>query len=481
MLTLAFVLLSGAFGASAQEIDEAIVSPRFEYPSNLIAGGVFTAYASGAVEGSYYYMIPTNAYVHSYSSALPKGECRYTDPVTGLAVRIGEQVVGYRGDNTHAFLQSADPRFTKFRTVSPCFDGRFGEETEQQHRTFAYGAGTTVVSAAKSKVYLTVNRTRNRHRDGSSIPYEQFSNGAEWFSGDFDQIFIGAKETLASALSTATSSSFLCRGELNPPASETCNPAFAWKLTPLVKITDNLIDPVDGQAKTFSALPPLLAEVNAATENLPIFSGIGARGALLFGFMEFGHICVQWDTTKSPVVCSQPGYPSRIAAVYLTDTSTTTRPTSARLFYKKGSTWIGMNGDGTFPSVPDDFAGTLGLFGNGMSDIKYNPIDSTWNVWTQEGFTTSSTTPGCEDSDPTKGSRLVYVNLANYAKTVLWPSRNGSGRTNPLAHYVLDPSCGCLREFIFYTSTDSMCYNQHRTDRGHEVVVRRRIDGAPNQ
>lgn len=468
-------------GALAQEIDDPIISPRLEYAPASGLRGVFFAYASGAVEGSYYYMLPTNNYVyHLPTTALPKGECRYYDLVYGVERRISEQVVGYRGENTFAFLQSTNPAFTRFRTVSPCFDGSLGEETEQQHRTFAYGAGTTVVSTVKGKVYLTVNRTRIRKRPDSTSPYELFSNGAEWFSGDFDQIFVGARETLNAAMNTTTSSSDLCRGQLNPPASEKCTPAFAWKTTPIVRITDGLVDPVDGQVKTFTALPPLLAEVNTTTGSLPIFSGINSLGAVLFGFMEFGHICVAWNTTQSPPVCTQPGFPTRLAAVYLTDTSTSVRPSSARLHFKKGSQWIAMNADGTFPTVPDDFASTLGVYS--LSDIKYNPITSTWNVWTDETFSTTATTPGCEDPSTTAtGSRLAFINLMTYAKTVFWPSRNDGGRRNALAHYVFSPACNCMREFIFYSSTDHPCYNFQTSDRGSEILVRRWLDGAPNQ
>lgn len=477
---VALALFCIAVGASPQEIDEAIISPRFDYAPASMVRGVFVAYASGAVEGSYYYMLPTNAYVYPLpATALPKGECRYFDIVDGVERRIGEQVVGYRGDNTFSFFQSTNPTFTRFRTVSPCFDGRFGEETEQQHRTFAYGAGSTVVSTVKNKVYLTVNRTRHRKRPNSTSPYELASNGAEWLSGDFDQIFIGARESLNAAMNTTTSTSTLCRGELNPPASEKCTSAFSWKLSPLVRITDGLVDPVDGQVKTFSALPPLLAEVNTATANLPIFSGINSLGALMFGFMEFGHICTAWDTTQSPPVCTQPGFPSRLAAVFLTDTSTTVLPSSARLHFKKGNQWIAMNPDGTFPTVPDDFASTLGVFS--LSDVKFNPINSTWNVWTDETIFTNATTPGCEDSSPTLGSRLVSVNLATYAKTPFWPSRNQGGRRHALAHYVFAPACNCLREFIFYSSVDYACYNLQTSERGSEVLVRRWLDGAPNQ
>jgi hypothetical protein len=435
------------------------------------------------VEGSYYYMLPTNAYVNSSpANALPNGECRYFDTVDGVERRIGEQVVGYRGDNTFAFLQSTNPTFTRFRTVSPCFDGSSGEQTEQQHRTFAYGAGSTVVSAAKGKVYLTVNRTRRQKRPDSTSPYELASNGAEWIAGDFDQIFIGAKETLSGTLNTPTSSSTLCRGQLNPPASEKCTPAFLWKLSPIVRITDNLLDPVDGQFKTFSALPPLLAEVNTATTSLPIFSGIGSQGAVLFGFMEFGPICTSWNTAQSPPVCTTQyphPLPARLAAVFLADASTGVRPTAARLYFKKGSSWVPMNADGTFPSVPDDFSGTLRL--NAISDVKFDPIKSIWNLLSEEWFTPDAMTPGCTDSTPTIGSRLVKVNLATYAKETFWPSKNESGRTHPLAHYVFAPACNCLREFIFYSSTDYACYNLSTTGRAHEVVVRRRLDGAPSQ
>ncbi|HVG07149.1 MAG TPA: hypothetical protein VNM67_05545 [Thermoanaerobaculia bacterium] len=470
----------------AQEIDEAIISPRFEYGPAYMLNGAFSAYASGAVEGSYYYMLSTNGYLSgSPATALPNGECRYYDDVDKVQRAIREEVVGYRGNNTFAFFQSANPAFTRFRTVSPCFDGRSGEQTEQQHRTFAYGAGSTVVSAVKGKAYLTVNRTRIRKRPDSTSPYELSSTGAEWQTGDFDQIFIGAKETLSAAMNTPTSTSTLCRGQVNPPANETCTSAFVWKLTPLVRITDGLVDPVDGQTKTFSALPPLLAEINTATESLPIFSGIGSQGAVLFGFMEFGHICVAWDMAQTPPRCTQPGFPGRLAAVFLTDTSTTVRPSSARLHFKKGNSWIPMNADGTFPTVPDDLSGMIGL--NSISDVKFNPINSTWNAWTDESIPTDATTAGCEDSfSPGRGRRLAFVNLATYVKTTFWPSRNESGRGNPIGHYVFSPTCNCLREFVFYSSTDYACYTLPAwqtsfTSLGSEVVVRRWLDGAPSQ
>jgi hypothetical protein len=349
------VLLVLACAIGAQEIDEAVVSPRFDYAPASGTRGSFSAYATGAVEGTFYYLLTTNTYISADPpSAFPNGQCSYFDTLTQLEKRIGEQIVGYRGTNSFAFFQSADPRFTRFRTVSPCFDGRNGEETEQQHRTGAYGAGPTIVSATKGKAYLILNRTRVRKRPTSTSPYELASNGANWESGDFDQVLIGARDNLNNAVNTSTSSSLKCRGSLSPPANETCNPAFEWKFVPLVKITDNLTDPVDGQVKTFSALPPIVAERNAATTSLPIFSNLPAS-ALLFGFMEFGHICTSWNTGTNPPTCTSPNGPYRLAAVYLSDASTTVRPNSARLFYKKNGGWVGMNTDGTFPSVPDDF------------------------------------------------------------------------------------------------------------------------------
>jgi hypothetical protein len=85
----------------------------------------------------------------------------------------------------------------------------------------------------------------------------------------------------------------------------------------------------------------------------------------------------------------------------------------------------------------------------------------------------------------TYGSRLVSVNLTTYAKLTFWPSRNEFGRNNPIAHYVYSPTCNCIREFYFYTSSDWVCYNDStRYDgglRGWEIVVRRWLDGAPNQ
>jgi hypothetical protein len=105
--TIAFLLLCLSTRALSQEIDEPIISPRFEYgPGFLGLRGIFIAYASGAVEGGYYYMLSTNAYHHEPPSALPNGECIYYDLVTQKDVRIGEQVVGYRGANTFAALHA---------------------------------------------------------------------------------------------------------------------------------------------------------------------------------------------------------------------------------------------------------------------------------------------------------------------------------------------------------------------------------------
>jgi len=496
--TFILVSLLVPAGAAAQVVTPPpVISPLIEYGTalNAILGGSFVAYASGAVEDVYYNLLATNNYLAAGSH--PSGECYYFDSVKNLNHSITEQVVGYRGSNTFAVLHSTSPAFTRLRTVSPCFNGSSGELTEQQHRTGAYGGGSTVVmspaSSTPGKAYETVNRTRIRWTPTSTSPYELASTGAEWQAGDFDQIFIGARESLYAALNTTTSTSGVCRGELNPPAAETCSSAFVWKLAPLVKITDNLVDPVDGQLKTFTALPPLLAEYDTSTvPSLPLFSNLSVLLPVvpkLFGFMEFGSICTAWGTPNPSGVppCLNPGFPSRLAAVIVADTSSTTRPTQARLYYKKGASWVGMNADGTFPSVPDDFAPSFGM--GDYSDVKFDPLTSTWKLWGSE--VESVTTTGCNDDKftPTSGSRLAYVNLATYAKTTLWGTVNGSGRMAPIAHYVFSSACNCQREFIFYSSTDYVCYNVPRWNdknaptpfsRGLEVVVRRTLDGPPN-
>ncbi|HEV7667240.1 MAG TPA: hypothetical protein VGS22_01870 [Thermoanaerobaculia bacterium] len=488
VVLLLFLASSIAPGAAvAQLADEPVISPKLEYgtgtPSSVL-NGAFLAYASGAVEGAYYYLLATDNYLAA-GSWHPPGECSYFDTVTGTTRTMTEQVIGYRGDNTFGFLQSTNPAFTRFRTVSPCFDGRFGEPTEQQHRTVAYGGGSTVPVPSAGKVYEVVNRTRIRKTPTSTSPYELASTGDQWPAGDFDQIFLGAQDSLAAALAKATSSSGTCSGQANPPANQTCTPAFVWATTPLVKITDNLIDS-DGQAKTFTAVPPLLAAYDATVSSLPIFAGSASLSPVMFGFMEFDAICTLWNTSTSSPVCLQGGIgPYRLAAVVVTDASTTIRPSLARLYFKKGSAWVPMNADGTFPQVPDNFAPLFAMAD--YSDVKYDPLAATWKLWGSEEDLTS--TGGCADSfTPSKGSHLAYANLASptYAKTALWGSRNAFGRGNPIAHYVHSAACNCTREFIFYSSTDYACYNVPAWQGGYspflgfEVLVRRTLDGPPN-
>ncbi len=481
--------LLACFAASAAlaqpAVDEPVISPKLEFGTNTpgsVLNGSFVAYASGAVEGSYYYMLATDNYLAG-GSWHPPGECFYLDTVTGTTRTITEQVIGYRGDNAFAFLQSTNPAFTRFRTVSPCFDGRFGEPTEQQHRTVAYGGGSTVPVPSLGKVYEVVNRTRIRKTPTSTSPYELASTGDSWAAGDFDEIYLGAQVSLSAALAKATSSSGQCKGELNPPASQTCTPAFVWSTTPLVKITDNLID-TDGQAKTFTALPPLLAPYDATAASLPMFAGSSSLSPVMFGFMEFDQICSSW-TTGSPPSCLQGTGPYRLAAVIVTDVALPVRPSQARLYFKKGSSWVPMNSNGTFPQIPDNVAPQFGM--GDYSDVKYDPLAATWKLWGSEPDTTVTT--GCADSfTPTSGARLAYANLASapYVKTTLWPSRNGFGRTSPIAHYVYSPACNCTREFIFYSSTDYACYNvpawqtAYSPFLGYEVLVRRTLDGPPN-
>lgn len=123
---------------------------------------------------------------------------------------------------------------------------------------------------------------------------------------------------------------------------------------------------------------------------------------------------------------------------------------------------------------------------SGISDVKLDPISGKWKLWGAVNNTEPSV--GCADTyTPSSGKSIAYVDLGNYAKTTIWPSRNTYGRSSPLAHYVLAPACNCLREFIFYTSTDYACYDVpqwHTTGNpfwGFEITVRRRLDGPPDQ
>jgi hypothetical protein len=474
-----FLLLAG-FVAGAQEIDEPVASARLE-GGTTSRNGAFNAYATGAVEGNNYYLITTNSYFGIPNQ--PPGECRYFDAFLGTDRRIGEKVVGYEGDNTFAFLQGPNPGFTRLRVASPCFDGRYGEPTEQDHRTVAYGGGSLVYSPTKSKYYLSVNRTRIRKTPSSTDPAELASSGTNWNSGDFDQIFFGAYASIDNALHRPTSSSQICRGELSPPASETCTPSLAWNWVPLVQITDGLVDPVDGMTKTFTALPPLLAAYDASVESLSIFNGIGARGAVLFGFMEFGHICTSWNASTTPPTCTSPGFPNRLAAVYLSDTGGI-RPTGARLHFKQGSNWIAMNRGGTFPSVPDNFSSLFPMAG--YADVKFNPITSKWRIWGSRRLN-SPPASGCADSHSTYGAALSFADISGGSVVEFWPTQNGFGRSSAHAHYVFAPACSCTREFIFYSSTDWACYNDPKYNTssnpliGFEVAVRRWLDGPPAQ
>jgi hypothetical protein len=508
----------------AQEIDPAVVSPDFEYdpaqttPPPLLRG-VFWAYATGATEGSYYYLFPTNTYTNpnppqppgecpdtSPTSALPPGECHYTDPVDGCDHRMGEQVVAYRGTDTFSFLKSSDPRFSRFRTVSPCFDGRFGEQTEQEHRSGAYGGGSLVYSIAKGKYYLTVNRTRRQCTPSSTTRYEQSSSGAEWPAGDFDQILIGAKSSLAAAVTTPTSSSGQCQGMANPDPTKTCSPAFAWSLSPILRITSGLVDPRDGQVKTFTAVAPILAAYDSSVPSLPMFSGIGDHNPVLWGFLKFGPICQSddshWKIPSGPLTCVKNAPkcadsvgPYRLAAVFVTDTSSTVRPSQARLWFKVGSSWMPMNGDGTFPTVPDDQFSVLGPFMK-VSDIEKG-TDNHWYVWGSNTNTESSV--GCDEGayDPgldsngngtPLGGGFTRIALDSLSRLDLWNSQNFYGRRAPIVHQVHAPACNCMREFVFYTSSDRACYAENAAWHsrgtalyGSEVLVRRLLDGPPAQ
>lgn len=457
---LVFLLVVGQ-AAAQPEIDPAVISPQYEATgADALLKGIYVQYRSGGVDGSHFYLLPTNIVLDT--AALPPGVCKYA---TGAGLKtIYEHVTIYRGSNTFGAFQTGTP-FTRFRVVSPCFDGRFGEVTEQDHRTHAYGGGTAVFSPVKSKFYTTVNRTRTQ-------PGVPGSTGGTWSVGDFDEMFIGARTSLATAATTPSSTSGQCRGQANPPPEHTCNPAFDWKTTPMVKITGSLMDPVDGQLRTFTAVPPQLAAYNTSVAALPMFQGAQALSPVLFGLMEFGSL--------------NDSGPTRLAAVLVTDSSTTVRPSQARLYFKRGSSWIPMNTNGTFPSVPDNMRSIFGINNFAITDLKFSPVVSRWRIW--GAAANSESVVGCDDQTP-GGASLAFIDLHDNSRIDFWGSQNVLGRFTSLAHYVFSGACNCMREFIFYTSVDQACYNHPQWHqytgierwRGMETAVRRWLDGPPDQ
>jgi len=276
------------------------------------------------------------------------------------------------------------------------------------------------------------------------------STGTSWSAGDFDQIFIGAKDSLQTAVNT-----------------DVASPAFAWRLSPFLQYTANLTDPTNGMAADFTWLPPILAAYDSSVASLPIFAGHTVPSPVLWGFMEFGPVA---------------GLPNRLAAVLVTDTSTTVRPTATSLYYKSGGTWRAVNANGTFPTVPDDVSAGLGGSFD-ISDLRLDPLVGKWKLWGAEF--TSGATAGCDDGQ-TGDQQLVYVQLDTLQRTALWPSRNALGRMTAMAHYAFAPACNCTREFILYSSTDRACFDyfSHWSTIsrwwGFEVLIRRRLDGPPS-
>ncbi|MDX1998224.1 MAG: hypothetical protein SF066_10940 [Thermoanaerobaculia bacterium] len=451
-------LLLTASLASAQGIPPtpgAVYSPYIEKPSNP-KHYIFTQYAGGAPEGSYYYALPTN-YVSQQRNYV--GECVHYNAALGRDLEIQENVVMYRGTNTVAAL-NAGTDFTAVRIAAPCFDGRSGEVSEQANITASYGGGDLNWSAAKNKFYVLMNRTRGRIITGTNGQPE--FTCCSWAAGDFTEVFIGAKETLASAASAPTSPSTRCRGHIVPTSDpEYCaSQAFAWKLAPLVK--KSVIGGV-----TYTTLTPVVSEVNAATASLPIFQNLPV-GSVLFGFMRFG-------------VGASGGFPDRIAAVAITDSSTTTRPTAAVLYYKVGSAWVAATG-GTMPSVPTNFASSLpgmSVPGGDINDLEWDPVLAKWFLYGTRGVTNPTT--GCNDGAAATGGELVKVDLlaSPPALAGFWPSKNELGRLSADAYFLGG------QEFIFYSSTDNRCatdptYQTTRDWFGMEVIVRNKATGAPN-
>ena len=450
-LTVLLALAVARLGA-ALTYDHAVISPYIEKPSSPL-DYIFTSYASGAAEGSNYYLFTTNITGYVTSPRNYPGECVYYWPEIAQDKEIAEDVVMYRGTNTSAAFNAGTP-FTALRTATPCFDGRFGEVSEQANRTWAYGGGDTDISTIKNKAYIVVNRVRGRY-----LPASHSITGGDWSMGDFREVFIGAKETLAAAASVAVGASGRCRGEAVPPTNpDYClYDAFAWNPSPLVQISTIGTD-------TYSTTTPVLAEVNAATPSLPMFTNLPA-GTILFGFMRFGRL--------------QDG-PSRIAAVAITDSSTTTRPSNAVLYYRVGSSFVPATG-GTMSTLPDDQSAALG-YPLDVHDVEWDPNVGNWFLYTRRA--NSLTTSGCNDGVAANGVEFVKINLATLAGTGFWPSQNALGRFTIDAHFIGSD------EFILYSSTDRRCISGspagYTTDTGinqwrsMEILVRNRSLGPPN-
>jgi hypothetical protein len=202
-----------------------------------------------------------------------------------------------------------------------------------------------------------------------------------------------------------------------------------------------------------------------ATPSLPMFNNLPA-GTILFGFMRFGRL--------------QDGGPNRTAAVAITDSSTTTRPSNAVLYYRSGGVYVAATG-GTMSVLPDDQSAALGSPLD-VHDVEWDPNAGNWFLYTRRA--NSLTPSGCNDGVAANGVEFVKINLATLAGTGFWASQNALGRFTIDAHFI------GTDEFILYSSTDRRCISGvpagYTTDTGldqwrsMEILVRNRALGAPN-
>lgn len=440
--------------AAAAQYDTGVISPFIEKPSSP-TDYVFTNYAGGAAEGSYYYQFPTNITGYITSPRNYTGECIYSWPeLTTLSPKeIAEDVIIYRGTNTAAAFDSGSA-FTAMRTASPCFDGRFGEVSEATNHTWSYGGGEVDYVSSKSKYYILVNRVRGRIVSGSL-------QAGDWTAGDFNEVYIGAKDTLNGAATTPAGTSGHCRGEAVPTTDpDYCASfPFAWKVSPLVKLST-----IGGVG--YETLTPIVGAVNAATSSISVFNNLPS-GAVLFGFMPFG---------------LQSQGPNKAAAVAIVDTSSTIRPTAAVLYYRSGGVYVAAT-SGVMSQVPDDVSTTaLSGLTSSLNDLEYDPNVSTWFAY---GTHAVSTTAGCNDGTPGTGNEFVKKNLVTGANANFWASQNDLGRFTIDSHFVGNV------EYISYSSTDKRCVDTpmaYQADSGMglnqwrsmEIMVRKQSLGAPN-
>lgn len=439
ILVLFMLFLTQAVTA---QYDRGVISPYIEKPSNPL-DYIFTTYAGGAADGSYYYHFPTNITGYFSSGRNYKGECVYYWPEANSDKEISEDVVIYRGNNSAAAFNNGTA-FTAMRTATPCFDGRWGEVSEQANRTWAYGGGDVNYVAFSAKYYILVNRVRARWVNGAP-------EAGDWFKGDFREVFIGAKDSLTAAASVGAGTSGRCRGEaVSATHPEYCaHDAFAWKWNPLIEIST-----INGV--TYETLTPIVAAPNAATSQLIWFNNMPS-GTVLFGFMPFGRA---------------DDFPNRTAAVAITDPTGIIRPQNAVLYYRSGGVYVPAT-NGVMTQVPDDVTASLG-FSTGMTDLEYDPVLADWFIY---GTRSVSTNAGCNDGSPGQGAEFLKRNLATGAVTGFWASQNDLGRFTIDAHFIGSD------EFILYSSTDRRCVNDpigYQADTGlgkwrsMEIMVRNR-------